>query len=445
MDKETAFDLLIKIIKPIKLNDVQQIVFYGCWEKKTYEQIGKKNGYTSDYTRVIGAKLWRLLESHLNEKVTKKNLQRILQNYQKNLIDEKRSKENIIEEVELTNLEVPEGVVPLDSKFYIKRPLIEEQCYREILNSGGFLVLKGALKLGKSSLKNRVIQQAKTQKYATVNIDFEQADKSILTSIKSFLRWFCAIVAQQLKLKPNLDEYWDEDYGNKLSCTIYFESYILETIKTPLVLALDQVHLLFQYSDIRENFLPLLRIWYEEGRDKQVWQKLRIILIYSTEMYMPLNINQSPFNVGLRLELSEFNQEQIKELASRYELKNEQELCFVDKLRELVGGNPYLLRLGMYHFKKDHISAEEVIKNAPTLSGVYKRNLYFHWQNLQKNNDLIEAMKKIVKQNQKVILEPLISYQLANMGLIKLDGNFANPSCKLYRQFFYTQLIDNQE
>ncbi|MBG0748317.1 MAG: AAA-like domain-containing protein [Planktothrix agardhii KL2] len=36
----------------------------------------------------------------------------------------------------------------------------------------------------------------------------------------------------KLKIPPNLDNYWEENMGSKVSCTIYFEAYLFSTIRT---------------------------------------------------------------------------------------------------------------------------------------------------------------------------------------------------------------------
>lgn len=460
MDLEEALSIVDKIIEPDKLNDVQELVFEGCWSGKTYQQIADETGYDHDYIRVVGSQLWNFFGNHLQTKVSKNNFRSILRQYQKkqqnnppNPINtysqniDKKSNHFSSNATVKTNfsqqLEIPEGAVSLDSPLYIERYPIEEQCYSEILKPGSLILLKGSSKLGKSSLKNRIIAQCKNQDYQTVQLNFEQADKSVFNNVNAFLRWFCANIALKLKFSAKLDEYWDEDFGSKISCTLYFESYILEQIKSPLVLALDRVNVLFEYPEISQNFFPLLRSWYEEAKDVDIWQKLRIIVVYSTEMYVPLNINQSPFNVGLAIRLPEFNPTQIEDLAKRHGLQSETELKLVDQLQQLVGGNPYLLRLGMYHLKTEQINADQILEQAPTISGIYRHHLHFHWTNLQKYPELMSSMIDVVNNPENVQLDPIVAYKLESMGLVKLEGDLVKPSCELYRFYFHNQLRNN--
>ena len=85
-----------------------------------------------------------------------------------------------------------------------------------------------------------------------------------------------------------------------LSCTRYLE-ILLQDTDEPLVLGLDEVDRLFKYPDISQDFFYLLRSWHEEANNIELWEQLRLIVVYSTEDFGKLDINQSPFNVGLPL------------------------------------------------------------------------------------------------------------------------------------------------
>ncbi len=107
--------------------------------------------------------------------------------------------------------------------------------------------------------------------------------------------------------------------GSKQKCGNYFQRYLLATITSPLTLGLDEVDRVFQYPEIAQEFFGLLRAWHEKGKNEQAWQKLRLVISHSKEVYIPLNINQSPFNVGLPIELPELNHQQINELVQKHQ------------------------------------------------------------------------------------------------------------------------------
>ncbi|MFM7575855.1 MAG: AAA-like domain-containing protein, partial [Microcystaceae cyanobacterium] len=128
-----------------------------------------------------------------------------------------------------------------------------------------------------------ILNQAKSANYHTIYLNFQSVESSRFSELDKFLRWFCANVGRELGLKPQLDDYWDEDlFGSLVSCKTYFQSYLLEQIQQPLVLALDNLDRIFDYPDIAQDFLPMLRYWHEEANNLPLWQNLRLIMANST-------------------------------------------------------------------------------------------------------------------------------------------------------------------
>lgn len=336
----------------------------------------------------------------------------------------------------------PGGLVPVNSPFYIERPPLEKRCYDEILVPGSLLRIKAPKQMGKTSLMTRILTHATTQGYHTARLNLSQADRAILADSDKFLRWFCMNVSYQLNLEPKINHYWDEDLGSKVSCTTYFQGYILQQIQHPLVLALDEVDLIFEFPTVAQDFLPLLRFWYEEANNLEIWQNLRQIVVHSTEIYIPLNLNQSPFNVGVPIKLSEFTLTQVLNLASRYGLdwSNQNQTEKALQLMAMVGGHPYLIGLALYHLSQENQTLERLLTEAATPTGIYSHHLRRHLNRIKEKPELEIAMKQVVNTSEVVDLEPMIAYQLDSMGLIKIQNNTITPSYELYRLYFDQQL-----
>ncbi|MBD0337369.1 MAG: AAA-like domain-containing protein, partial [Cyanobacteria bacterium Co-bin13] len=189
---------------------------------------------------------------------------------------------------------------------------------------------------------------------------------------------------------------------------------------------------------IASDFFGLLRAWHEDGKSREVWKKLRLVVVHSTEVYIPMNINQSPFNVGLPIELPEFSAEQMAELAQRHGLDSSAD--FVAPLQEMIGGHPYLVRVALYNLARQDMSLEQLLAEAPTEAGPYGDHLRRHLWNLEQRPELAAAVKRIVASTQPVRLESVQAFQLHSMGLVNLQGNDVTPRCELYRQYFKDRL-----
>lgn len=338
--------------------------------------------------------------------------------------------------------ELPRGQVRLASAFYIERDPQDTLCYEEILKPGALIRIKAPRQMGKTSLMARILFKAREQGYQTIPLSFQHADQEIFDSLEKLLRWLCVRVARKLNLPPRLDDFWTDAYGSKDNCTAYFEDYLLPEIETPLVLGMDEVDRVFQYANIVDDFFGLLRAWYEEAgygiAGSSLWEKLRLVVVHSTEGYIPLDINQSPFNVGLPIELQDFNLEQVTDLACRHGLH--WTTGQLEQLMTLIGGHPYLVRFAFYHIAQKHLTWEQLLENAPTESGVYGDHLRRHLWILHRNSVLASAFSHVLTHHEPVCLESESAFKLHSLGLVKLEGNGVVPRFELYRQYFSDRL-----
>ncbi|MEQ8974293.1 MAG: AAA-like domain-containing protein [Coleofasciculus sp. C1-SOL-03] len=338
-------------------------------------------------------------------------------------------------------LELPNSPVELNSQFYIERPPIEERCYQTIRQAGALIRIKAPRQMGKTSLLDRILDYAEQQGYATVRLNLLQAEADVFSSLNRFLRWLCVGISSKLKLDAQLDEYWDQDRGSIVNCTTYIQDHLLEQLNSSLVLALDEADRVFQSPDIAQGFFPMLRSWHEEAKTVDIWEELRLVVAHSTEDYGPLDINQSPFNVGLPIELPEFTSQQVADLAQRYQLDWDE--TQVLQLMAMVGGHPYLVRLGLYHLARQDVTLSKLLQDAPTEAGIYEAHLRRHWGMLRENAELAAALKQVVSATEPVRIETMQAYQLYSMGLIQRKRDRVVPRCQLYRQYF--QRIMNYE
>ncbi|GAB1543541.1 hypothetical protein NUACC21_62160 [Scytonema sp. NUACC21] len=333
----------------------------------------------------------------------------------------------------------PSGSVPLDSPYYIENPVVEVQACREIAKPGALIRIKAPMEMGKTSLLSRILEYANCMDCRTVSLNLEeQIDSAILSDLNRFLRWLCANISRQLHLEPRLDDYWDEDIGSKVSCSSYLQNYVLEQIDRPIVLALDEVNQIFEHPQVAKEFLPLLRSWHEEAKRRPTWQKLRLIVVHSTEVYVPLQLHQSPFNVGLPIHLKSFSFDQVQQLAQRYGLgwRDGEEAKL---LMDIVGGHPALVHLALYHLSQQNITLTELLQNASAPTNIYYHHLQRHWSTLEVQPELASALYTVINATEPVQLESVVAYKLNSMGLIRLDNNKATPSCQLYREYFQSR------
>lgn len=457
MSLDDLLNTVEQILPKNRFGAIERFILRQSWLGQTYSQMAQESGYGSEYIKEVGSRLWQDLSDALGERVTKKNLQLIFNQhrgaYPELLNPQSPSAQKLPQERSKPSaapteqrLSFPSGPVPVDSPFYIERPPIEDLVCAEIKQPGCVIRVKASRQMGKSSLLNRIVDYARSLDYCTVHLDFREAEQSVFLSLDRFLRWFCINISRRLQLEPDLESYWDEEMGSKVSCKIYFSAYLLEQINTPIVLVLNEVNQLFEHPSITQDFLPMLRFWHEQAKQDETWQKLRLVLAHTTDVYVPLNLNQSPFNVGLAVKLPPFTTAQVEELSRRYGVNwreaGDQQSSL---LQTLVGGHPYLVSLALYHLRQGDLTLDQLLQSAATPTGIYGSHLRQILSLLQENPELLAALQQVVMTEGKIQMEVIAAHKLESMGLIQLEGKLAQISCELYRSYFREQLQNTYE
>lgn len=340
----------------------------------------------------------------------------------------------IIEEYAIIKPHIPDRPEPLNSCFYIEREAFESNL--DTLITESLIRITAPRKMGKTSLLKRIVAHCQFKNYHTVYLNFSQIEDNRLQNESDFIYLFYnSMIQELLDLSPSQD--WDQKLSAMTNCTKNFQG-LLKKLKNTFVLVIDEVDHLLEYPHIYKNFFPLLRNWYERGNDSPTWDKLKMILAYSTEDYGRLDINQSPFNLGFPIKLKEFTPLQVQQLASRHRLNSEEILPLIN----LVGGHPFLIRLAFYHLFYQNMTLDELISNAVTDSGIYRQHLMQLLRNLKANSALENAFKSVL--NSPISLNSLSMtipfYQLESMGLITLDKQQAMVRCELYQEYFKNRL-----
>lgn len=293
--------------------------------------------------------------------------------------------------------------------------------------------------MGKSSLVLRLLAFAQKLGYQTVNLNCDQFESESLTDLNKLLRRLCFSIATKLGIEPNLKEKWDEEIGYNLSSGFYLENYLLDQCQNPVVLVLNDIDRFFEYPHICQDFFALLRSWCEEARHNPNWQKLRLVMVYSTEEYISLDINLSPFNIGLPIRLNEFTQGQVEDLARRYNL-NWCQPKDIAQLMSLVGGHPALIQISLYYLCSQEMTLQELIEDAIANGGIYRYHLWRYWLKLQKNPSLAKTYAKVLAAKEGIYINPIEAYKLESLGLIRFKGDRVFPRFELYRTYFQKQL-----
>lgn len=78
---EQALSFINQYLPQQHLNHVQEIVFRASWQGQSYLECAITYGYSPEYIKAVGYKLWQLLSLSFNEEVTKNNFKSILRRH----------------------------------------------------------------------------------------------------------------------------------------------------------------------------------------------------------------------------------------------------------------------------------------------------------------------------------------------------------------------------
>ena len=81
MTVDEALAIVDRLLHPEQLNNLQEKIFRQAWQDETYQEIADRYGYTDDYIRDHGAKLWQMLSQVFGIRITKKNFKAVIESY----------------------------------------------------------------------------------------------------------------------------------------------------------------------------------------------------------------------------------------------------------------------------------------------------------------------------------------------------------------------------
>ncbi len=303
------------------------------------------------------------------------------------------------------------------------------------------MLVKGARQVGKTSLLARGLQQAREAGAKVVITDFQSLSADCLESIGNLFQALAGLIADQL----DLDVFPDQVWHPKLSPSINFERYlrreVLARFSSPIVWGMDEVDQLFT-CDFGSEVFGLFRSWHNKrALDPQgPWHRLTLAIAYATEAHLFItNLNQSPFNVGTRLLLEDFNLAQVEELNRRYgsPLHDRAE---IERYFHLVGGHPYLVRRGLYEMAAHGLDLAALESRADHDEGPFGDHLRRILISLTQDQTLCEAVREVWQS--QPCRTPESFYRLRSAGLVSGDSaQNVKPRCQLYANYFGRQLL----
>jgi hypothetical protein len=329
-------------------------------------------------------------------------------------------------------LEIPAGAVKLQSPFYIRRDS-DERMERQIQSGGGTISIRAGRQMGKTSLLVRAANFARQQEQRVVYIDFQQIKAEFRDSLDSLLRY----MADEITLRLNLDEaqltkIWGSSRGSPDKFSQFMETIVL-TDEKPLFLAMDEADQLMDV-EYKTEFFALVRAWDSRRAFDEAWARLSLAMVISSHPHLLIDdYRQSPFNVGLRIQLEDFDADQIETLNKLHGAPlNREEM---EGMMKLLGGHPFLTRQAFYTLLDEKMTWADFLQVTTSEKSPFNSHLHFYLWQLRDRPELVSGMKAVIKKH--TCPDEGVLYRLVAAGLVREQSDRACvPRCGLYENYF---------
>jgi hypothetical protein len=345
----------------------------------------------------------------------------------------------VIDEDFIVTLADPSGVVKRSDPFYIERA--SDLMLRRALmkRDGRTITIRAGRQTGKTSLLMRAMQQLKEAGTTCVFVDLQAVDDTTLASGESFLRYLALRVVKELHLDIGaIDTFWRQEmFTVQDRMNDLLNDYVLAESRGSIALCIDEADRLLQrtYAD---NFFGLLRSWHNRRDLEPDWERLDLLLVISTEPSLLIkDTTQSPFNVGTRLKLTDFDTQQVAELNQRYRapLSDAQ----IGELYDFLGGHPYLTRRALYTLVTGIATWDQLIADGIQPDSPFHDHLKYYYLLVSGDNDLRDDLRTILLHGE--CADDAAYNRLFSAGLLRSgDRHHCTFRARLYEEFFRDKL-----
>lgn len=336
--------------------------------------------------------------------------------------------------VEPASLIRPGGAMDVDSRFYIRRAA-DEEVMNEVARARGVATVLGPRQTGKTSLmlQTYVNVRRAEARLRPVFVDFQAMQNRDFKSLDTI---WCAIaikMQEQLALVGWGEEKWVKKASFDRNFSGFLDGFVFAADNSPVLLCLDEVDRVFS-SPLKSDFFSSVRAFYNRGAYDQALKKMRWLLSTSSEPgFFIEDLSQSPFNIGLRVNLNTFTAEETAEFARRHGVAADAPL--LGRIQEYTGGRPFLVHLLLYHMALNPEGREQFFDGQSAGGGIFLDHLNHYLKQFQKDRGLRAAMKKVIAG--EGCDDVRITNRLEAAGLARRDHALKPVChCRLYRDFF---------
>ena len=309
------------------------------------------------------------------------------------------------------------GAMSLDSKYYIRREADAQ--VEDLLSAGeGVVLIQGPRQVGKSSLLAKSLSFARSARISVAFTDVQALGKAQLAETDSLYKTLAHGIAQQLDVDIDIAENWNDWLGANVNLDTIVGK-ILAQCNNRVCWAIDEADLLFDWPYTNDLF-GLLRSWHNRRAldPDGPWRNLTLVLAYATEAHLFISdLNQSPFNVGVRMSLRDFSVDEVRSLQSRHEPLKDPESW--KTVFEITHGHPYLSQCAFSYLKKGG-TLKDLADSSARQDGPFGAHLNRMLVMISQSSEMLSEVRRLLRG--EAFENPTTRYRLQSSGVISISA-----------------------
>jgi AAA-like domain len=240
-----------------------------------------------------------------------------------------------------TRFFVTGGTLHLDAPSYVKRQA-DEDLYT-CLTQGKFCYVLTSRQMGKSSLMVRTAARLRADGVAVVVLDLAAIGQNLTPE-----QWYEGLLGrlgQQLDLENELEDFWlaHRRLGPLQRWIMAIREVVLTHRTARVVIFVDEIDQVSSLPFPTDEFFAAIRECYNRRIQDPVLSRLTFCLLgVATPADLVRDTRTTPFNVGRRIELTDFSSTEAAPLARGLGRAERVGRTLLKQILHWTGGHPYL-------------------------------------------------------------------------------------------------------
>ncbi len=342
------------------------------------------------------------------------------------------------------------GTVQAGSGVYISRTADEELL--ALCRASVYTYVLTPRQMGKSSLMIRTAQQLALENIKSAYVDLTKIVEKDITADQFYLG-ILTILRSRLKLRINVVEWWKarQEFSRPQRFTDFIEEIVLTEIHEPVVIFIDEIDKTIGL-DFSDDFFASIRSLFQDRTRLAQLRRISFVLVgVATPSDLIKDEKTTPFNIGKRVELSDFTTEEGRPLIAGLGLPEESAIKVLENVYKWTNGHPYLTQrlfrtlvdenpANWTESEIDSITAETFFGEESEKDNnlQFVRDMLTHSDRVADSESILTTYREILREETPVYNDEqsVVISHLKLSGVVCNKGSVLQVRNEIYRQVF---------